>query len=429
LKHILPGLLTLLIGIVLVLPTAAPTLADSDNVTPVPPVGIQALIIKVDNTVELGQPVTITVVSRRSNETIAGATVYAIKTSGRVGPADPANYTTLNSEFEALTESDGISIGKTGSDGTVSATLAVAGRYLLIATKDGFIPGFARLNVKQVGAKAKLNLKVTVSSPSGQQVMITVTESISGQATENATVYALKVENTRDIKQKPLTANNGKPVVGPGPNYADRARENGVLAGSTDSAGQVSYNFPSPGQYILAAFKEGYAPAVTRTGYLQPISRKALYIKAPTEANAGDAVNIAVYSDNGTAVSRAAVYSVRLDSIKEGPSLLKSLPGLTGDAKEKYVPLLKDKSLLSGYTDENGQLTLKFARPGSYLLLAIKDSLIPDFTRINILQVAALTPVPVPQTSPGQSVQVSPQQVTQSHGNGEQSHGDEVEDD
>ncbi|TSA55523.1 MAG: hypothetical protein D4R38_00365 [Dehalococcoidia bacterium] len=516
------------------LPAAAPAQADSGNINPVPTVMIQALMIKVNNTAEMGQPVTITVFSRRSNETIAGAPVYAIKTSGRVGPADPGNYTTLDGELEALTESDGILIGTTGSDGTVLANLAEAGRYLLVATKDGFIPGFARLQVKEDGQKGRLNLQAPASFPTGQQVTIRVTYGISGQAVENATVsafktvnllpptikpapvptengtatqmildqqayiminpdqaeilasqvgkreiilgssnsagevsytfkdpgmymllvrkdgylpgarriniqpdtalrslnikvvfnpapgqptnilvtekssdqpvagaavYSLKVENNKDIKQMPLTANNLKAPIVWAWNDADRAREKGVPVGNTDSAGQTSYSFPSPGQYILAAFKDGYTTAVTRVSYSQPVFGKALHLKAPAEANAGGAVNVATYDDNGTAVSRAAIYSVRLDSIKEGLSLLNLLPGLTTDVKEKYMPLLRDKSLLSGYTDENGQISVKFAGPGIFLLLAVKDGFIPDFAKINILQVATVTTAPVPQAT------------------------------
>jgi uncharacterized GH25 family protein len=518
----------------MVLPAAAPALADAETVNPIPSARIQALMIKVTNTVEMGQPVTITVSSRPSHETIAGAPVYAIKTSGRVGPADPGNYTTLAGEFEALVGSDGILIGTTGSDGTLSAVLTEAGRYLLVATKDGFIPGFARLQVKEDGHKARLSLQAPASVPVGQQVTIKVTDSISGQPVDNATVYtfrtvkplppairpaparsengtatqvildsqasieispdraeeiasqignrettvgvsnsagevsytfkdpglytllarkdsylpgarriniqpdtvlkpldikaafnmttgqiasiqvtekgsgqpvagaavySLKADNIKDVKQMPPTANNGKAIAGLALNDADRVREKGILVGNTDSAGLLSYSFPSPGQYILAAFKEGYTAAVTRAGYLPPVSGKALYLKAPAEANAGVAVNIAVNSDNGTAVSGAGVYSVRLDSIKEGPSLLKLLPGLTADVKQKYMPLLKDKSSLSGYTDENGQVAVKFARTGSFLLLAIKDGFISDFTRINILQVPTVTPIPVPQAT------------------------------
>ena len=279
-KRIFPGLMALFIGIVMVLPGTAPALADSGNIAPAEPAGTPALMIKVANTIQAGQPATITVFSRRSNETIAGAPVYAIKTSGRVVPADPGHYTPPDNEFESsdqfdgiefdtLAGSNGISVGTTGSDGTLPVTLATAGRYLLIATKDGFIPGFARLQVKGPVNQAKLNIKADFNPIAGQPAAIQVTQKSNGQATENATVYALKVENNKDIKRMPPVANSSQAVIGLAGGDADRARQNGVLVGSTDSAGRVTYNFPTPGQYILAAFKAGYVPAFTRINIRQ----------------------------------------------------------------------------------------------------------------------------------------------------------------
>jgi len=323
LKYIIPGFIALFMGILAVLPAAAPARADSDNVTPPAPAGIPSLMVKVANTIQAGQPATITVFSRRSNETIAGATVYAIKTNGKLLAAGPGNSASRDIgiedsgesdsiRFEALAGSEGMMIGITGDNGTVSATLAVVGRYLLIATKDGYIPGFARLQVRGAGNQAKLNIKVALNAVAGQPAVIQVTQQSDGQATENATVYALKVETGKDIKQMPPTAKNGKAVIGLGGGDADRARQNGVLVGSTDSAGQVTYIFPTPGQYIVAAFKAGY---------------------------------------------------------------------------------------------------------------------VPGFSRINVRQAAAVTPVPVPQATTASPVQPSPQSVTQSHGSGGQSHGNQNEDD
>ncbi len=274
-KYILPAFIALFIGILAVLPAAAPARADSVNVTPVAPVGIPALMIKVENTIQVGQPATITVFSRRSNQTIAGATVYAIKTSGKAVPSGPGNSTTIDGvsedsgesdgiRFEALAGAEGILIGTTGSDGTLSATLAGVGRYLLIATQDGYIPGFARLLARGAVNQGKLNIKVILNVVAGQPAGIQVTQTSDGQATENATVYALKMEIGKNLKQMPPTANNGKAGIGLAGGDADRARQNGVLVGSTDSAGKVTYSFPSPGQYILAAFKAGYAPGLTR---------------------------------------------------------------------------------------------------------------------------------------------------------------------
>jgi len=143
LRHIFQGLLTLFMGILMVLPAVAPAQADSSKVNPVPLIRKQALMIKVNNSVEVGQPV------------------------------------------------------------------------------------------------------------------------------EGASVYSLKVANNKDIKQMPPTANNVKAQIVRAWNDADSVREKGVLVGNTDSAGQVSYSFPSPGQYMLAAFKDGFITGIARTNVLR----------------------------------------------------------------------------------------------------------------------------------------------------------------
>jgi hypothetical protein len=304
LKYIIPGLLTLFMGILAVLPAAAPARADSGNVIPVAPAGIPALMLKVENTVQAGQPATITVFSRRSSETIAGATVYAIKTSGKAVPSGPGKSTIRDSELEAsgepdgirfedLAASEGILIGTTGSDGTLSAPLAGIGRYLLVATKDGYIPGFARLLVRGAGNQSKLDIKVVLNAIAGQPAGIQVTQKSDGQATENATVYALKMEIGKDLKLMPPTANNGKAVIGLAVGDAERARQNGVLVGRTDSSGRVSYSFPTPGQYILAAFKAGYGPGFTRINTrqlsaLNPVPVPQAAVAQPLTQSHGD---------------------------------------------------------------------------------------------------------------------------------------------
>jgi hypothetical protein len=45
---------------------------------------------------------------------------------------------------------------------------------------------------------------------------------------------------------------------------------------------------------------------------------------------------------------------------------------------------LKEKSSFQGYTDENGNISIKFSSSGIYMLLAIKDNYLPDFVKITI---------------------------------------------
>jgi hypothetical protein len=427
LKHIFSGLFALLMGIVIALPAAAPAQADSANINTTTAVRIQALMIKVNNTVEVGQPVTISVFSRHSHETIAGAPVYAIKTSGRVGPADPGNYTTLADEFEALAESDGILIGTSGSDGTLSATLTEAGRYLLVTAKDGFIPGFARLQVKEGGSKNRLILQTPASSPAGQQVTIKVTYGISGQVVENATVSAFKTVNQLPptIKPAPVPSENGtatQMIIGrQAPIMIDVEQEDAlagrlgkkeIILGSSNSAGEVTYTFNDPGTYMLLVRKDGYLPGARRINIQSNTALKALEIKAAINLTTGQSSGIQVTDkSSGQPVEGAAVYSLKVENNKD----VKQMPPTANNFKATMVRALNDadrvreKGVLVGNTDSAGQVTYSFLSPGQYILAAFKDGYTAAVTRTSYLQpisrkapylkVPTVTTVPIPQST------------------------------
>ena len=70
--------------------------------------------------------------------------------------------------------------------------------------------------------------------------------------------------------------------------------------------------------------------------------------------------------------------------------MLKSTLSFDAAVREKYAPLLRERSSFVGYTDENGKLQVRFNSSGAYLLVAIKDGFVPDFFKINI----KLAPVP-----------------------------------
>jgi len=427
LKHIFPAILTLLIGLVMALPAAAPAQADSSNTSSVLPVKIQALMIKVNNKVEMGQPFTITVFSRHSHETIAGAPVYAIKTSGRVGAADPANYTTLTDEFEALVESNGILIGTTGSDGTLSGVLAEAGRYLLVATKDGFIPGFARLQVREEGNKLRLNLQAPASSPAGQPVTIKVTSGTSDQGVDNATVSAIKTPNALPpiIKRSPIPAENGtatQMIIGQQASImidaeqedalAGRLGKREIMLGSSNSAGEVTYTFNDPGMYVLLVRKAGYLPGARRINIQSDTTLKVLEIKVSKNTTTGQSSSIQVSDkSSGQPVEGAAVYSLKV----ENNGYIKQMPPTANNFKAMIVRTLNDadsvrkKGVLVGNTDSAGQVSYSFPSAGQYLLAAFKDGYTPATTRASYLQpilrkapylqVPTVTNVPVPQST------------------------------
>ncbi len=416
-KRIFAGLFSLLIGIIMYLPAAAPAQADSGTINADMAARIQSLMIKVSNTVEMGQPFTITVLSRRSQETIAGAPVYAIKTSNRVGTTDPGNYTTLAIEFEAQLESDGILIGTSGSDGTVSATLSEPGRYLLVATGDGFIPGFARTQVKQGSSSARLVLQAPTSSAVGQQVTIKVTYGVSGQAAENATVSAFRTANPlpRIIKPAPAPIENGTAtqmiIPQQAPVIIDTEQEDAlagrlgkreIILGSSNSAGEVNYTFNDPGTYMLLVRKPGYLPGARRINIQPDTALKSLKIKTVQNMTIGQITSIQVIErTSGQPVAGAAVYSLSVENNRE----IKPMPPTANNFKSTIVRSLNDadrvreKGVLIGNTDSAGQVSYSSPSSGPYLLAAFKDGFAPAFVKVNILLAATSTSIPIPQVT------------------------------
>jgi len=225
---------------------------------------------------------------------VDNATISAIKTSGIIKPVvRPAPIPVENGtatrmvisqqapimidteQEDALAGRLGkreIVLGSSNSAGEVVYTFTDAGTYMLLARKNGYLPGARRINVQSDTASKSLEIKATINLTTGQSSGVLVTEKGSSQPVEGAAVYSLKVENNRAIKQLPPTTNNFKAQLIRAGNDAARVKENGVLVGNTDSAGQVSYSFPSSGQYMLAAFKDGYRAAITRAGYFPPVS-------------------------------------------------------------------------------------------------------------------------------------------------------------
>jgi len=422
LKYFFSGLFALLIGIAMALPAAVPTQADSGKNNPVPRIKKQALMIKVDKTVEVSQPVTITVFSKHSHETIAGAPVYAIKTGNRVGPAGTDNYTTLTSEVEALIESDGTLIGTTGSNGTVSAVLSEAGRYLLLATKDGYVPGFARLQVKQITEdeqKLRLTLQAPASSPAGQQITIKVTNGSSGQAVDNATISAFKTPNELPpiIRPAPQPVENGTAtqmiIKQQAPIVLDTEQEDTltgrlgkreIVLGSSNSAGEVFYTFTDPGMYMLLVRKNGYLPGARRINIQSDTALKSLDVKAVINTAADQPTTIQVTEKSSSQpVEGAAVYSLKVETNRN----VKQMPPTANNIKTQVAwawndaARVRENGVLVGNTDSAGQVAYSFPSSGQYVLAAFKDGYRAAITRAGYFPpVSATTGANVTSTVP-----------------------------
>jgi hypothetical protein len=203
----------------------------------------------------------------------------------------------------------------------------------------------------------------------GQWVTIKVIEKHTGKPVPRAGVWAVDV---RDIETETNDAEA----------YASLAEKCGHFLGWTDRNGNVFHRFREPGRYVLVAVKDGFVPGFAQIE-IKPL--KALAIKAPDVAGVGQLVTITVYERYiGVLVPRAGVWAVDVQRVENGDN----------DAKA-YAALAEKCGHFLGWTDKHGNVFHRFKEPGRYLLVAVKDGLIPGFARITILSLQPVTVQPM----------------------------------
>jgi hypothetical protein len=376
----------------------------------------QKLGIKAPASAAAGQQVTIKAFESNGAQPIEKAAIYAFSPGMIMPPTvqqapvpadngtataaiiDSALGTVTSAEAQMLIRENknrSFLIGHTGNNGEVQFTFKDPGLYVLVAVKDGYLPGGAKIDIRLYNRPKPLEINVLFNISAGQPATLKVWEKGTNQPVATAAVYVLKTGDSGDIKAMPPTANNDKSQ-----GEANRAREKGTLAGYTDDKGQVVFTFGSSGQYVLAAFKDGYSPAFSYITYTLPNTKKSLTITAPAEAYANAMVNIGAYDAGGAALGKIGIYSLRMDVVAQAATALQSGAKPDAAAREKYGPILREKSSFLGYTDGNGQLNVKFPRTGAFMLLAIRDGYLPDFAKINIKPAPVPVPVPVPLPLP-----------------------------
>lgn len=203
----------------------------------------------------------------------------------------------------------------------------------------------------------------------GQWVTIKVTEKHTGKPVPRAGVWAVDV---RDMENETDDAQA----------YASVVEKCGHFLGWTNRSGNVFHRFREPGRYVLVAVKDGFVPGFAQIE-IKPL--KALAIKAPDVAGVGQLVTITVYERYiGIPVPGAGVWAVDVQRVENADN----------DAKA-YAALAEKCGHFLGWTDKHGNVFHRFKEPGRYLLVAVKDGLIPGFARITILSLQPVTVQPM----------------------------------
>ena len=198
----------------------------------------------------------------------------------------------------------------------------------------------------------------------GQLVTITVFEKHTGKPVPRAGVWAVEVKGEN------------------AETYASLNEEHSQFLGWTDRNGNVFHRFKESGQYVLAAVKDGFIPGFAQIA-IKPL--RALAIKAPDVAGVGQLVTITVVEKYlGIPIPKAEVWAIDVNDIKDE----------TNDA-EDYASLAEKCGQFLGWTDRNGNVFHRFKEPGRYILVAIKNDLVPGFAKITILSLQPVEAEPI----------------------------------
>ena len=224
---------------------------------------MKSLAIKAPQQATVWELVPIYVYERYTGSSVPKAGIWAIS---------PDIMPSLGSDKEtaAYASKHGEFLGYTNENGLLEHRFNVPGTYLLVAVKEGYIPGLAKIQIEEMKA---LVIKAPEAVLMGRPIPIRVLE-LSVLTIEipvpKAGVWAVPVANI------PTTSNSAD--IPDNQVLANTARIYGRFLGWTNEDGYVdpTPSINQPGQYWLVAIKEGWVPGVTK------ITIKPLLTATPT---------------------------------------------------------------------------------------------------------------------------------------------------
>lgn len=257
-KKIVSGTIVLVMALAMILPVAGVAMAQTELATDVEPALKPALAVKAPEAARVGQLVTIKVVERHSGRPVSRAGVWAINVKDLKSETDDAEA------YAELAKKYGHFLGWTDRWGNVSHRFKEPGWYVLVAAKDGFIPGFAKITIKSLRALA---IRAPDVAWVGQPVTIKVIENHVHKPVPRAAVFAI---NLKDVVNETDDAEA----------YAEMAKDRGYFIGLTNRNGEVVHRFREAGRYVLVAIKDGFMPGFARIGIrpLQPTSVEPMIV-------------------------------------------------------------------------------------------------------------------------------------------------------
>lgn len=231
-----------------------------------------------------------------------------------------------------------------------------------------------------------------------QEISMTVFLRYNQEPFEGAGVWALTRDEAEALREEIKALRESEGFSEEGADYEAVADVHGRFIGRTDENGKLRHSFGEAGNYVLAAFHQGYFPGFTviHIGELP----RALAIEAPKRAPVGEEVIMTV-TQRGTAdlIEGAGVWAITRDNVEvlRGElTLLRENKDIAPEDKD-FESLAGMYGIFLGNTDANGQLSHAFAEGGGYMLLTIKPGYFPGATGIFIGELPKALGIRVPR--------------------------------
>ncbi len=331
---------------------------------------VKVLAVRVPGVVQVNEPVTIAVTDREDGSPVPAASVYALRWP-YPGVSDVAGPR-YGCEF----------LGKTDNAGEVVHAFDKVGGVLIVATKEGWGPGLARLKVKP-NLTGRLAVEAPRRAEVNDPVTIGVHEKNSGDAVAEADVWAVDLPGWTSVDgiRTPGHTEGLLEELREGGNITDLLDSRGMYLDQTNVDGELEYAFSEIGWYVLVATKSGYAPGCRLTTI---VPDKAIVLQAePKRPDVGEDVTFTAKTrGTGSPVEGVALYAVGAPFADFLPASVAAITGGT-ESLEQWAA---GHGFYIGTTNGNGQFVCAFEEDGAYLIVGVKDGYAPGFAFVRVGQ-------------------------------------------
>ncbi|MFC1944453.1 hypothetical protein ACFLX5_03030 [Chloroflexota bacterium] len=399
-------MVAVVLSLVTLISVAAPTMAQDEGTAAAERLPGGALAIIAPWSAPVGGEFTVRTFLRENQEPFAGAGVWAFSVDkadtvkGELGRLrQESSLADVDKDYESILNAYGAFLGQTGRDGRLACTFEQAGRYILVAAQNGYMPGFTRIDIR--GTAKALGIRAPRRAPLGEEITIAVFERVTQDTVADAGVWAVTQDNIEALKQEARELKQDTSLSSEEKDYETLVNNYGFFLGSTDEHGELDYTFNEAGGYLLVAVKRGHIPGFAPLAvYDRP---EALGIKAtPPRTHVGKVVRLDVFNrQSNDPVGDAGIWAISRDkagALREEIAERRKYTGTAADEKD-YEAAVSLHGEFLGRTDDDGKLSTTFDTAGIYLLVTAKKDYLPGFT------VLAVRDMPQPNTIEPEAMQ------------------------